>query len=63
MSKKQARDKASLDIFWLKDASLDDRDGLRPPEVLQQEVIEHMEAALASFRDLAAALLRSTDKR
>lgn len=51
-----ARDKASLDIFWLKDDSLDNLDDLPPPEVLQQEIIEHLEAALAAFRDVAAAL-------
>ena len=49
-----ARDKASLDIVWLKDDSLDNPDDLPPPEVLQQEIIEHLEAALASFRDVAA---------
>lgn len=54
-----ARDKASLDIFWLKDDSLDNLDDLPPPDVLQQEIIEHLEAALASFRDVAAALPRS----
>jgi type I restriction enzyme M protein len=51
-----ARDKASLDVFWLKDASLDNLDDLPPPDVLQQEIIEHLEAALAAFRDVAAAL-------
>lgn len=51
-----ARDKASLDIFWLKDDSLDDLDNLPPPDVLAQEIIDHLEAALASFRDVAAAL-------
>jgi type I restriction enzyme M protein len=51
-----ARDKASLDVFWLKDASLDNLDDLPPPEVLQQEIIEHLEAALSAFRDVAAAL-------
>jgi type I restriction enzyme M protein len=51
-----ARDKASLDVFWLKDDSLDSMDDLPPPHVLQQEIIEHLEAALAAFRDVAAAL-------
>ena len=51
-----ARDKASLDLFWLKDDSLDNLDDLPPPEVLQQEIIDHLEAALASFRDVAAGL-------
>ena len=51
-----ARDKASLDIFWLKDDSLDNLQDLPPPAVLQQEIIEHLEAALAAFRDVAAGL-------
>ncbi len=51
-----ARDKASLDIFWLKDDSLDNLDELPPPDVLAQEIIEHLEAALNSFRDVAAGL-------
>lgn len=50
------RDKASLDVFWLKDDSLDNLDELPPPDVLQQEIIEHLEAALASFREVAAGL-------
>ena len=55
-----ARDKASLDIFWLKDDSLDNLDDLPPPDVLQQEIIEHLEAALAAFRDVAASLPKSS---
>jgi len=51
-----ARDKASLDIFWLKDDSLENLDDLPPPDVLQQEIIEHLEAALAAFRDVASGL-------
>jgi type I restriction enzyme M protein len=51
-----ARDKASLDLFWLKDESLDNLDDLPAPAVLQQEIIEHLEAALAAFRDVAARL-------
>jgi type I restriction enzyme M protein len=51
-----ARDKASLDVFWLKDESLDSLDDLPPPQVLQQEIIEHLEAALFAFRDVAMAL-------
>lgn len=51
-----ARDKASLDIFWLKDDSLDNLDDLPPPDVLQHEIIEHLEAALAAFREVANGL-------
>lgn len=48
-----ARDKASLDLFWLKDNSLDNLDDLPPPDVLQHEIIEHLEAALTAFREVA----------
>lgn len=56
-----ARDKASLDIFWLKDDSLDNLDNLPPPDVLAQEIVEHLESALASFREVAASLPRSRE--
>jgi putative restriction endonuclease len=45
-----ARDKASLDIFWLKDESLADSDNLPPPDVIAQEIVEDLEAALEQFR-------------
>jgi len=51
-----ARDKASLDLFWLKDDALDSLDDLPSPQVLQQEIIDHLEAALTAFRDVAAGL-------
>lgn len=37
-------------------ASLDKLDDLPAPDVLQQEIIEHLEATLLAFRDVAAAL-------
>jgi len=51
-----ARDKTSLDIFWLKDQSLADLDNLPEPEVLAEEIIENMEAGLNSFREFLRAL-------
>lgn len=51
-----ARDKTSLDIFWLKDDSLDNLDDLPPPDILQQEIIDHLEAALLAFREVSASL-------
>ncbi len=51
-----ARDKASLDIFWLKDDSLDNLDDLPTPDVLALEIVDHLEAALLAFRDVAAGL-------
>ncbi len=51
-----ARDKTSLDIFWLKDKSLADLDNLPAPDELAGEIIENLEAGLASFRAVAASL-------
>lgn len=51
-----ARDKTSLDIFWLKDKSLADLDNLPEPDELAGEIIENLEAGLESFRAIAAAL-------
>ncbi|GAB4176171.1 MAG: class I SAM-dependent DNA methyltransferase [Wenzhouxiangellaceae bacterium] len=51
-----ARDKASLDIFWLKDESLSDTENLPPPEVIAQEIVEDLEAALEQFREIAEDL-------
>ena len=51
-----ARDKASLDITWLKDESLEDAENLPPPEVIAQEIVEDLEAALVEFTAVAQAL-------
>ena len=51
-----ARDKASLDIFWLRDDSLEDTDNLPAPGVIAAEIVEDLEAALAEFSALADAL-------
>ncbi len=48
-----ARDKTSLDIFWLKDKSLADLDNLPEPDVLADEIIQNIEAGLESFRAIA----------
>ena len=51
-----ARDKASLDIFWLRDESLEDTDNLPPPGVIAAEIVEDLEAALAQFVEIASSL-------
>ena len=43
------RDKVSLDIFWLKDESLEDSENLPEPDVLAQEIMENLGAALEQF--------------
>ncbi|MBX3629071.1 MAG: SAM-dependent DNA methyltransferase [Nitrosomonas sp.] len=50
------RDKTSLDVFWLKDKSLTDLDNLPEPDELAEEIIENLEAGLASFRTVLAEL-------
>ncbi|MCY4663099.1 MAG: SAM-dependent DNA methyltransferase, partial [Acidimicrobiaceae bacterium] len=37
-----ARDKVSLDLFWLRDDSLEDIDNLPPPAVLAAEIAEDL---------------------
>ena len=51
-----ARDKTSLDIFWLKDKNLADLDNLPEPDVLVDEIIQNLEAGLESFKTIASAL-------
>lgn len=43
------RDKVNLDIFWLKDESLEDADNLPEPDVLASEIVVNMQAALDQF--------------
>jgi type I restriction enzyme M protein len=51
-----SRDKANLDIFWLKDDSLEASENLPEPEVLAREIVEDLEAALGQFREIAEDL-------
>jgi type I restriction enzyme M protein len=51
-----ARDKANLDIFWLRDESLEDSANLPDPDVLAREIVEDLEAALEQFREIAEEL-------
>ncbi len=51
-----ARDKASLDIFWLKDDSLEDSANLPEPGILAASIVEDLEAALEQFRMIASDL-------
>jgi hypothetical protein len=51
-AKLMARDKTNLDIFWLKDKSLADLDNLPDPDILANEIIENIEAGLASFCEI-----------
>ena len=50
------RDKLSLDLFWIKDKSLADLDNLPPADELADEIIENLESALESFKELKEML-------
>jgi type I restriction enzyme M protein len=51
-----ARDKANLDIIWLKDDSLEDAADLPAPEILAREIMEELQVAIGEFTAIVAAL-------
>ncbi len=50
------RDKANLDIFWLKDDALEESANLPAPEIIAQEITDDLEAALEQFATIAEDL-------
>ena len=50
------RDKANLDIFWLRDDRLGDSSDLPDPAILAAEIVEDLQAALDQFAQIAADL-------
>ena len=50
------RDKVSLDIFWLRDESLEDSENLPAPEILAQEIVENLGVALEQFESIVEEL-------
>jgi type I restriction enzyme M protein len=50
------RDKVNLDIFWLKDDSLEESADLPAPEVIAREITDDLEAALEQFATIAEDL-------
>lgn len=50
------RDKLNLDLFWLKDKSLEESDDLPPPDVLAAEIAADLSSALDRFASLASKL-------
>ncbi|MGC9950019.1 MAG: class I SAM-dependent DNA methyltransferase [Bryobacteraceae bacterium] len=50
------RDKANLDLFWLRDDSLGDSSDLPDPAILAAEIVEDLQAALDHFAQIAADL-------
>lgn len=47
------RDKVNLDLFWLKDTSLEDSDDLPAPDILAQEIADDLQTALEQFTAIA----------
>ena len=50
------RDRVNLDIFWLRDESLEESDNLSPPNIIAQEIVENPEAALEEFSQIEESL-------
>ena len=50
------RDKANLDIFWLRDESMEDTANLPPPNVIADEILEDLRAALEQLEEIAGDL-------
>ena len=50
------RDKANLDIFWLRDESMEDSATLPPPDVIAEEILEDLRAALEQLEEIAGDL-------
>lgn len=50
------RDKTNLDIFWLKDDSLEDLDKLPAPGIIAKELVEDLEDALEQLKEISGDL-------
>ena len=54
------RDKLNLDIFWLRDESMEDTANLPPPGIIADEILEDLRAALEQMEEVAADLSSET---
>jgi len=50
------RDKVSLDIFWLKDESLEDSESLQSPRIIAKEIRRNLESATKLFAEIEKKL-------
>jgi len=50
------RDKVSLDIFWLKDESLEDSENLQSPKIIAKEIRKNLESATKLFSEIEKKL-------
>ncbi len=51
------RDKANLDILWLRDESMEDPSSLPPPDIMAEEILEDLRAALEQFEETSGCLV------
>lgn len=54
------REHANLDIFWLKEDSLEDISDLPTPDVLATEITQNLQTALELFQNIQTELGRNT---
>ena len=54
------RDKVNLDIFWLRDESMEDTANLPPPDIIADEILEDLRAALEQMEEIAMDLSPET---
>ena len=54
------QDKVNLDIFWLRDESMEDTASLPPPDQIADEIVEDLRAALEQLEEIAADLSPKT---
>ncbi|PYT06354.1 MAG: DNA methyltransferase, partial [Acidobacteria bacterium] len=52
------RDKVNVDIFWLKDESLEDSASLPDPDVLAEEIAEDLRSALDQIEAILSDVSR-----
>jgi type I restriction enzyme M protein len=50
------RNKANLNIFWLKDESTEDTENLPPPDTIAREIAENLQNALEQFNSIPEEL-------
>ena len=50
------RDKVNLDIFWLRDESMEDSANLPPRDQIAEEIVEDLRTALEQLEEIAVDL-------
>jgi type I restriction enzyme M protein len=57
------RDKVSLDIFWLRDESLESSENLPDSDVIAEEIVDDLRAALEQFEEIQEDLRKNKAQR